>query len=97
MFKTKSRSGKPITLLNPAEKGEKYANELRMGVKVTNDGVIKTKDGCPIPLTEEDKRFRNGYLNARKDNVNAWKSKEAKKAAKKAERERKKAARANNK
>lgn len=98
MFKTTSRSGKSVTLLNPAEKGEKYANELRTGVKQTNEGVLKTdRDGCPISLTEKDKQFRVGYLNARKDSANAWKSKEVKKAAKKAEREQKKAARAKNK
>ena len=91
MFKTTSRSGNPVTLLNPAEKGEKYANELRTGVKQTNDGVTKTDEkGKPIRLTEEERRFRVGYLNARKDGANAWKSKQAKKAAKKAERAKKK-------
>lgn len=87
MFHTTSKSGKPVTLLNPAEKGKKYAEELRTGKKRTNDGKLKTDNGKPIELTEEERRYRIGYLNSRKDDANAWKSKERKKkekAAKKA-------------
>lgn len=74
--------------MNPAEKGKKYAEELRTGEKRTNDGKLKTNDnGEPIKLTEEERRYRIGYLNSRKDDANAWKSKERKK---KEEKERKK-------
>ena len=39
--KWKTQKGNVITLLNPAEKGKKYAKELREGKKYTNDGVLK--------------------------------------------------------
>lgn len=87
MFHTTSKSGKPVTLLTPAEKGKKYAEELRTGKKRTNDGKLKTDNGKPVELTEEERRYRIGYLNSRKDDANAWKSKERKK---KEEKERKK-------
>lgn len=32
------RNGRERTLLNPAEKGRKYANELKTGIRKTNDG-----------------------------------------------------------
>ena len=39
--KVRTKNGKTITLLNPAEKGEKYAKELHTGKKYTNDGAVK--------------------------------------------------------
>lgn len=82
-----NRNGKAVTLLNPAEKGRKYAHELRTGHKFTNDGVLK-KDGKgkAIPLSDSDKKYRCGYLNSRKDGAGAWKSAKAKKNAERAAR-----------
>lgn len=93
--KVTMRNGKLITLLNPKEKGDKYARELRENKKYTNDYVLKKDDkGNPIPLTDSDRKYRCGYLNSRKDDAGAWKSAQAK-VAKKAEREAKRAARKN--
>lgn len=69
------KNGKKVCLLTPSERGNKYAKELRIGSKFTNAGELKTDDFAnPIRLNEEDKAFRYGYLNARKDNANAYKA-----------------------
>ena len=76
MWKGTSKSGKPVTLLNPAEKGRKYVEELRNGFKLTNDGRMKTdKNGAVIPLTDSDIKFRSGYLSARSDSARIFKKK----------------------
>ena len=70
------RNGKTITLLNPAEKGEKYAKELRLGKKFTNDGTVKKdKNGKAIKLSKKERAYRGGYLDGRNDNAKAFKSK----------------------
>lgn len=77
--KVKSRSGKTVTLLNPAEKGRKYAAELRVGIKCTNDHKIKrARDGSAFALDKVERSYRAGYLQARKDSANCWKSKRKK-------------------
>lgn len=82
----RTRKGKQITLLNPAEKGRKAAAELKMGVKMTNDGVIKTdKYGNPQKLTDAERAWRSGYLTSRSDGAKCWKAQQ-KKAAKQAKR-----------
>mgnify|MGYP001630770270 FL=1 len=79
--KVTSRSGKTVTLLDPAEKGAKYAAELRAGIKCTNDHKIKrTKSGVAIGLDRVERAYRAGYLDARKDSANAWKAGQAKRA-----------------
>lgn len=81
MWKGKNRRGKDVTLLNPSEKGRKFACELKSGIKCTNEGVPKTnKDGSLIALNREEAAYRAGYLDARKDAVNAWKSHRRKQA-----------------
>ena len=81
--KVKTKSGKLITLLNPAEKGEKYAVELKKGIKLTNDGEVKRdKTGKIIKLGKKERAYRGGYLDGRKDNANAYKSKRSKKRKK---------------
>lgn len=71
----KSKSGKSITLLNPSEKARKFADELGNGVKQTNDGHLKYgKSGSPIRLTDTEKSYRSGYLDARKDSAKAFKA-----------------------
>lgn len=65
----KSRSGKDIRLLNPAEKSNKFAYELKTGMHFTNFGDVKTdRNGKPLRLTKNQRAYRVGYLGARKDN-----------------------------
>lgn len=79
----KSKTGKKITLLNPAEKGIKYAIELKEELHATNDHVIKrNKKGRAIRLSDTQKAWRAGYLTARKDNAKAYKSNLKKKKSK---------------
>ena len=78
-FKFKRKDGREVTLLNPAEKGKKFADELRSGVKITNDRDIKRdKAGNYVTLDRESRAYRSGYLDARKDSARAWKSKNKK-------------------
>ena len=73
--RVKSKSGKTITLLNPAEKGRKYAAELKRGVHGTNDGQVKrNRQGKAIRLSDTQKAYRSGYLAARSDSAKAYKS-----------------------
>lgn len=73
--KVKNRRGRTVTLLNPAERGRKFADELGNGVKLTNNFMIKTTPtGSPIRLTDTEKAYRSGYLAARKDNAKAYKA-----------------------
>ena len=83
MAKKISVRGKIFTLLNPAEKGKKAAKELKTGKRYTNDGQPKRgKNGQQLNVTKEGKAWRSGYLNARKDNANAYKAKRKQKAKK---------------
>ena len=67
-------------LLNPAEKGEKFAKELKNGFRFTNDGKVKKNEsGKPIRLTKRQSAFRSGYLTARKDNAKCFNAKKKKK------------------
>lgn len=68
-----NKNGKQITLLNPAEKGRKAAAELKTGIKLTNDGVVKTdRYGNVQQLTDTEKSWRSGYLAARTDSANCY-------------------------
>ena len=79
MAKKISVRGKKFTLLNPAEKGKKAAKELKTGKRFTNDGQPKRgRNGQQLNVTKEGKAWRSGYLNARKDNANAYKAKRKK-------------------
>lgn len=51
----KTKNGKTVVLLNPAERSKRYARELSKG---------KKQDGTP--LTEAEVGFRMGVLNERK-------------------------------
>lgn len=51
----KTKSGRKVVLLNPAERSKRYARELSNGRK---------QDGSP--LTESEAAFRMGVLNERK-------------------------------
>lgn len=85
MRKVKRRNGKTVTLLNPAEKGNKYALELRCNVHCTNYGDVKLdKNGKVRKLSKTSRAYRAGYLASRKDSAGAYKSAEAKKIEAKA-------------
>lgn len=72
----RNRRGKKITLLNPSEKGTKFATELAYNVALTNDGEQKfDKGGNPKKLTPKQRAFRAGFLQAQKDSSRAFKSK----------------------
>ena len=61
----KTKNGKVITLLNPSERGRKYAKELHTGVDAFTGEV----------LSPRRKAFRSGYLKARRDSARAFKAK----------------------
>lgn len=74
------KNGKRVVLLNPAEKGAKAAAELKVGVKLTNDGQVKRdKYGNAIPLTDTEKAWRSGVLSARRDSADCYNAKMGKK------------------
>ena len=56
------KSGKQRTLFTPAEKGRKYAKELKTG-----KDVYTGKE-----LTARQKAFRSGYNKSRSDNAKAF-------------------------
>lgn len=73
--RVKTRSGKTVTLLNPSEKGHKYAKELKRGFRSTNDGKFKLDDsGKGMRLDAKQRAYRAGYLDAQKDSARAWKA-----------------------
>lgn len=76
MRKVETRTGKIITLLNPSEKGKKFANEMKYGYAKTNDMKTKRDErGKAIPLTKEQRAYRAGYLAHSKDSANAYNAK----------------------
>lgn len=85
MRKVKRRNGKSVTLLNPAEKGNKYALELKCNVHCTNEGDVKLdKRGHVKTLSKQSRAYRAGYLASRKDSANAYKSAVTKQKVRKA-------------
>lgn len=73
IFETKN--GKKVVLLNPSEKGGKYARELKSGIRTTNAGEVKFDEkGKQLELSYAQKSYRAGYLAARKDNAKAYKA-----------------------
>ena len=69
-----TKKGKTITLLNPSEKGKKFAAELRNNTRYTNDKKKKAdKDGVLLSLSDTQRAYRSGYLDARKDSANCYK------------------------
>ena len=65
---------KRVRLMNPAEKAKKYAYELKQGSHFTNFGGQKTtKGGKPKRLSDTERSWRGGYLQARKDSAKAFK------------------------
>ena len=70
-----NKKGKRVTLLNPAEKGEKYAYELRTNIRTRNDGSFKPDKNGELGLTKTQRAYRSGYLAARKDSAACYKAK----------------------
>ena len=66
-------NGQKVLLLNPDQRGRKYAVELKRGVDVYTEK----------PLRNTQKSYRSGYLKARSDSAKAWKARKAKRAARK--------------
>lgn len=77
----KNKKGQDVTLLNPSEKGGKFATELNLGIRLTNDGLPKNLDasGKPSKLTGNEASYRMGYLAAQKDSAKAFKARQKKK------------------
>ncbi len=68
--------GRKFTALNPSGKGAKYAKELKEGKRITNSGSPKLgEDGKQLGLDKQQRAYRSGYLQARKDSANAYKAK----------------------
>lgn len=61
---TSKKTGKKFVFRTPAEKGKRYARQLKAG-KVSETGK---------KLNKTDKAFRAGYLTARNDNAKCFKS-----------------------
>ena len=76
--KVKTKNGGTVTLLNPSEKAGKYAAELRTGIRYTNEGAYKPDKNGEVGLTETQRAYRSGYLDARKDGAKAYKAKKRK-------------------
>ncbi len=69
--------GKSKKLLTPHGKGKKYARELSTGVRETNIGSVKKdKKGAVMMLSEKQRAYRSGYLDAQKDSAKAFKAKQ---------------------
>lgn len=69
VVKVERANGRKITLLNPAQRGRKYAKEL----KHKSDVYTGEK------LRNTQLSFRSGYLKARADNAKAYKHNQKKK------------------
>lgn len=68
--------GKSVTLLTPSGRAEKYAEELKSGIRYTNDGEVKVgADGFVATLSNEQRAYRSGYLAARSDSAKTYKAK----------------------
>ena len=77
--RVKNKNGKEVILLNPSEKGAKYAKELKENFKRTNSGAFKLdENGKNINLTKEQRAYRAGYLAHSKDSARAYKAKNKK-------------------
>lgn len=68
MRNIKTKKGKIITLLNPSEKCQKAALELKHNVKLTNNGKVKSKK----PLTKIERAYRAGRLDQAHDSAKAY-------------------------
>lgn len=63
----KHNGGRKTVLLNPAEKGLRYSRELRNNTNQKGES-----------LTKDQRSYRSGYLDARRDNADAYSYNKAK-------------------
>lgn len=70
--KVKTKKGTVVTLLNPAQKAKKFADELGTNMHYTNDGKYKPDKNGEIGLSAGQRAYRSGYLDARKDSAKAY-------------------------
>lgn len=79
-IKKGKRKGQEVLLLNPWEKGTKYFNELVNDKKLTNTMNIKfnPKNGKPVRLSDTQRSYRQGYLDAQKDARKCYNSQQKK-------------------
>ena len=76
----RQKNGRIVRLLNPAEKSKKYVHELKTGFNHTNRGKPVVDEDGPMSLTREQRSYRAGYLDARKDSAKAYNHNKKKKA-----------------
>lgn len=79
-IKVKNRKGNTVTLLNPAQRGRKYAYELKTNFNVTNAGKPVTDEDGPLPLSKVQRAYRSGYLASRSDGAKCYKYNKDKKS-----------------
>lgn len=66
--KGKKNEGQTKILLTPEGKRAKFSAELENGIGLTVNGEVKfNKDGSTHYLTNKQKAFRQGYLNAQNE------------------------------
>ena len=70
------KNGGKVVLLNPAEKGKRYARELKHGKNVN------TKE----ELTDTQRAYRSGYLSARSDSAKCYNAQQNKQVTNKRSR-----------
>ena len=70
--KVKTKKGRTVTLLNPAEKSRKFAAELSTGIHYTNNGDYKPDKNGDVGLTDSQRAYRAGYLDARADSAKVF-------------------------
>lgn len=73
--KCKDSDGNVFVLLTPAGKTAKAAEELRRGVRLTNDLVEKKNEaGKPMKLTKAQRSYRAGVLDQARASANCHKA-----------------------
>lgn len=90
--RVRRKNGKDVILLNPSEKAGKFAAELSTGIRYTNEGDYKVDENGEVGLSDTQRAYRSGYLDARQDSADAYNYNKAKKKGRldeyKAERKR---------
>lgn len=74
-----NKKGRKVTLLNPSEKGKKYAMELKTNVPQTNNGLLKVNQNGEIrSLSKAQRAYRAGFLDAQKASAKAYNARQNK-------------------
>ena len=73
MIILKNKNGKQVALLNPSEKANKFAVEMRTGIKHTNFGEFKRKkNGALVNLNTRERAYRAGFLQHARESQIIW-------------------------